>query len=195
LEPDDGMPPHDQHIPIPDEHYAAMGKVADAWADLEFEIDSLIWQFLHTPQALGACVTAQMVSIHPRMNALLALASLWEVSPDLITELKRFYGNLGPLADKRNRLIHDKRMIQWKTKSVVRLEISAKSKLRFEPFPEDIDYLMTFARDVTETHLRFITIRDGILRELDSSRDKLRGPFPHITRTQAQKPTPPIDKL
>ena len=78
---------------------------------------------------------------------------------------------------------------------MVRLEISAKSKLRFEPVPEDIDYLMTFARDVTETHLRFITIRDGILRELDSSRDKLRGPFPHITRTQAQKPTPPIDKL
>ena len=33
-----GTGPDDEYIPIPDEHYIAIGKVADAWADLEFDI-------------------------------------------------------------------------------------------------------------------------------------------------------------
>ena len=49
-----------ENIPIPDEHYCALGKVADAWADLEFDIDQLLWKLMRTEQALGACVTAQM---------------------------------------------------------------------------------------------------------------------------------------
>jgi hypothetical protein len=194
LQSDDGTPPPDQYIPIPDAHYAAMGKVADAWADLEFEIDSLIWELLQTPQALGACVTAQMVSVHPRMSALVSLVTLWELNDERTTELKRFHGKLGILADKRNRLIHDKRMIMWKTKGVVRFEISARNKLKFEPVPEDIDYLTNFAREVSGMQLSFIEIRNSVLTELQASRGKRRGPFPHITQTQAQKPAPPIDK-
>ena len=64
--------PSDEYIPIPDERYIALGKVADAWADLEFDIDQFIWKLMRTEQALGACVTAQMISSHPRFRALSA---------------------------------------------------------------------------------------------------------------------------
>jgi hypothetical protein len=50
----DRPPRPDEYIPIPDEHYAAVVRVADTWADLEFEIDTLIWDLLQTPQAFGA---------------------------------------------------------------------------------------------------------------------------------------------
>jgi hypothetical protein len=69
----DDIPSPDGYIPIPDPHYIAIGKVADAWADLEFDIDQLLWRLMRTEQALGACVTAQMISTHPRFRALGAL--------------------------------------------------------------------------------------------------------------------------
>jgi hypothetical protein len=37
----------EQNSPLPEEHHAAVGKVAAAWADLEFEIDCLIWEIIH----------------------------------------------------------------------------------------------------------------------------------------------------
>jgi hypothetical protein len=159
-----------EHIPIPDEHYAAMGKVADSWADLEFEIDQLIWEFLQTAQALGACVTAQMISVHPRMNALIALAKLWEISAAHLDDLGRFYGKIGPLADKRNRLIHDKRFIELTKKQVVRFEVSAKSRLKFEPVPETIGSLTNFAREVTAMQLEFLLIKQSLGRAVSIAR-------------------------
>ena len=104
-------PPPDQPIPIPDDHYAALGKVADAWADLEFELDQLIWQLLRTPQALGACVTSQLIGLGPRIRALRSLVHLWEVSDPIANKLARFEGDTAPLVEKRNRAIHDKRLI------------------------------------------------------------------------------------
>jgi len=181
----DGPDPRpNEHIPIPDEHYAAMGKVADAWADLEFEIDQLIWEFLQTDQALGACVTAQMISVHPRMNALMPLAKLWEVSTAHLDDFGRFYGKIGPLADRRNRLIHDKRFIDRDTKQVVRFEVSAKSKLKFEPIPETIPSLEGFAREVVGMQLEFLKIKQRVLSELSASQDKPRAPRPSITRAK-----------
>jgi hypothetical protein len=183
-----------EHIPIPDEHYAAMGKVADSWADLEFEIDQLIWEFLQTAQALGACVTAQMISVHPRMNALIALAKLWEISAAHLDDLGRFYGKIGPLADKRNRLIHDKRFIELTKKQVVRFEVSAKSRSKFEPVPETIGSLTNFAREVTAMQLEFLLIKQRVLTELSASQDKPRAPLPSITRATDQKPIHPTDE-
>ena len=48
----------EQNSPLPEEHHAAVGKVAAAWADLEFEIDCLIWDLLQVSQVVGACVTS-----------------------------------------------------------------------------------------------------------------------------------------
>jgi hypothetical protein len=159
-------PAPDEHIPIPDEHYAAIGKMADSWADLEFEIDQLIWKLLCTAQALGACVTSQLISVHPKLDA---------------------------LATKRNRLIHDKRMIWFTSREVVRFEISAKGGLKFEPVPETPEYLINFSREVYDQISKFHSIRDKIAADIAASPDKAGLRFPHITQTQAQKPILPIE--
>ena len=93
---------------------------------LKLEIDRLIWYLLQTNQALGACVTAQMISIHPRLTALGSLVRLWQVSQPLLDELASLDGTARGLSETRNQIIHDKRMIWWKTKEVVRFQVTAK---------------------------------------------------------------------
>lgn len=183
FEPEDEPPPDDQFIPIPDAHYAAMGKVADAWADLEFEVDRLIWHLLGTNQAFGACVTSQMISIHPRLQALRALAELWEISEPVMDELGTFDGKAVGLAETRNRIIHDKRLIQWRTKEVVRFQVSAKRKLKFGAEPESIASLNEFRAKVQTLMESFDVISRKIRTEIDSSSDKQRKPLPHILRS------------
>jgi hypothetical protein len=183
LEPGDEPPPDDQFIPIPEAHYAAMGKVADAWADLEFEIDRLIWYLLGTNQAFGACVTAQMISIHPRLQALRALTELWEISKPIIDELGTFDGKAVGLAETRNRLIHDKRLIQWKTKEVVRFQVSARRKLKFGVEPESIASLDAFREKVQNLMETFTVISHKIRIEIEASSEKQRKPLPHILRS------------
>src|SRR5208282_6527285 len=95
---DEKFPSPDEFIPIPDEHYIALGKVADAWADFEFEIDQMIWELMRTPQTFGACVTAQMISGRPRFRALKALVRLYEVSDPLIKRLNTISSDAGSLA-------------------------------------------------------------------------------------------------
>jgi hypothetical protein len=179
LDPDD-LPPPDQPINIPDDHYAALGKVADAWADLEFQIDQLIWHLLGASQALGACVTAQIISIHPRLSALRSLVDLWEISPPIVARLNTFIGEAEAMSTKRNRTIHDKRLIQWKTKEVVRFEVTARKELKFGPVPEPIDELLKFRDDILNKVAQFVSIDRDIRLELSSSPDKQRRRLLHI---------------
>ena len=184
-------PPPDRPIPIPDEHYTALGKVADAWADLEFELDQLIWQLLQIPQALGACVTSQMIGLGPRIRALRSLVHLWEVSQHLANKLGKFEGETAPLVDKRNRAIHDKRLINWKTQEVVRFQVTAKGKLVFEQKPESIALLSRLRSDIYAAIDRFATIRNQIRDEIASS-DKKRRPLPSIIQAVDRTTVKPL---
>jgi hypothetical protein len=76
---------------IPGAHYAAIGRVTDAWADLEFEIDRAMWELMGAHQTFGACVTSQIISMQPKLRALRALLHLWSAD-DLATQVGSFAG-------------------------------------------------------------------------------------------------------
>ena len=71
--PENEKSPSSTESEIPDSHYAAMGKVDDAWCGLELCIDYLIWELLGVDQIVGACVTSQFISVHPRLKTLRAV--------------------------------------------------------------------------------------------------------------------------
>ena len=52
----------------------AIGYVAHHWARLEHEINQMIWALAAIVPPDGACLTAQIPSIVPRLRALIALA-------------------------------------------------------------------------------------------------------------------------
>jgi len=167
---------------IPDAHYAAMGRVADTWADLEFAIDHAIWKLLRTPQAFGACVTSQMVSIHPRTKALMSLLSLYDVSDVLVKNLSSVLGTAAGLSEIRNRLIHDKRMIRHPSDEVVRFEVSARSNLIFADKTETVDELNEFILKVGDIVIAFDDAWEPLESELQTSGGKLRGKLPQLAR-------------
>lgn len=189
--PDFSGPSPDEYIPIPDQHYIAIGKVADAWADLEFEIDQLIWKLMRTEQALGACVTAQMISTHPRFRALCALVRLYPVSDATAKKIGALSGEVAGLATERNRTIHDKRLMWAKSQEVVRFQVTADHKLEFGPQPESAASLDTFREKIAAARLKFLRLRQEIEAEIDASPGKWKSPLPHITRWTAPQPAPP----
>ena len=74
-------PAPDEHIPIPDEHYAAIGKMADSWADLEFEIDQLRRGNYYALRRHSERASPRNSSpVHPKLVALVSLASSGNVA-------------------------------------------------------------------------------------------------------------------
>jgi hypothetical protein len=71
---------------LPNSHFAAIGKVVDAWATLEFFINKSIWELMNVEQKTGACVTAQIGSIQQRMKALTSLIALYGGDEALIKD-------------------------------------------------------------------------------------------------------------
>ena len=59
-----------------DPHYAAIGRVASAWAYFEFHVNQMIWFFSAEDDERGACVTSQIYSINAWMKVLLSLLNL-----------------------------------------------------------------------------------------------------------------------
>jgi hypothetical protein len=182
--------PGNEFIPIPDEHYVALGKIADAWADLEFDIDQFLWKLMRTEQALGACVTAQMMSSHPRFRALSALVRLYTVSEKTTKEIGTLAGEVAGLQTQRNRTIHDKRLMWATTREVVRFQVTADNKLEFGPQPEPIESLNQFNEKIMVARLKFERLRQQIEAEIEASPDKWKSPLPHITRWSGPKPEP-----
>jgi hypothetical protein len=172
----DGKPkaPKAQRRPgaLPNKHYIEIAKCIHAWAALEFSVDKMIWELLDTPQPIGACVTGQLSSVVPKLNALTSLSNLYGAAAS-VGSLKKFAGEIGGLNDQRNRLVHDARFISKPDKKVHRFQISAKNTLKFGMREEKLGELLEFQESAAERTKRFDVICDSLRREIFASRDKL----------------------
>ncbi len=152
---------------LPDDHVALIGRIAEAWAQLEFRIDLGIWHLSNTPQQLTACITSQFLSIHPRLKAFRALVMVRNGSQASVDSLNAFAGSISGLVERRNRSIHDPRYKQKDTAEIHRLEITAKPKVRFGFFPEPKEDLRRTLDQIYDKVAEFEAIRDRILDEID----------------------------
>ena len=63
-------------------HYAAVGRVASKWAQLEHHIQELIWGLSGLDEMTGTCITSQIGQSGRLMDALLALLEQKGASKD-----------------------------------------------------------------------------------------------------------------
>ena len=73
------------YVRPPDGHeiYNLIGRVAAEWSHLEHILDRSIWKLAKVPGSRGACLTAQMMGVWPRFNAIDALeAKIWKNPSD-----------------------------------------------------------------------------------------------------------------
>jgi len=149
---------------MPDDHAALIGRIAESWGQLEFQIDLGIWALSAAPQQFAACITSQFMSAHPRINAFIALAELNGASEKSIDEVKAFNTKrIAGLTERRNRAIHDPRMKDKATGEMHRLEITAKPHARFGFVPETKESLVEIHTKIHTAVSDFSVLRDRII--------------------------------
>jgi hypothetical protein len=153
---------------IPEAHLAAIGHVANTAANVELQIDLGIWALVGSRQQLAACVTAQLISPHPRLKAFTALAEILGATPGRIRELNTLAGIIAGLYEKRNRIVHDPRMVKQDTGAVQRLQVTAKPKVRFGFIEETADEVIKVAEDLNKRGKEFMQLRDLVISEIDA---------------------------
>jgi hypothetical protein len=171
---------------IPHAHYAAIGRVIDAWGDLEFEVNRVIWELMGVQQPFGACVTAQIISIHPKLRALRALLHLWGAA-DLAREVGSFAGDMYELADLRNRVVHDKRFVLHPNRDILRFEVTTPKELTFAAEVETRNDLNSIAERIYAKIKLFNIIRDKIREMRAASPDISHRQFPHVIEMRDRK--------
>ena len=190
---DKSTSPAPEDAEIPSEHYQALGMAADAWAGLELCIDYLIWELMSVDQPIGACITAQFISIHPRLRALQALARLRGANKTA-DELDTFYGQVSGLAEKRNRLLHDKRLVHFQTKEVSVFHIATKKDLKFglqREIPQD---LLNFRKTVRRKMKEFDELSERIRHEIATSPKIPLGDIERLDRLPTHIPEVSVHK-
>lgn len=115
--------------------FGLSGRVADTWAMFEFHVDRNIWEMATVGDAPGACITAQMTSVHSRLRALRALVELAGASKNLLSDLESIAGRSNPIGEERNRIVHDPWMLNVTKQTVGKMRITAKRSLHFGYVP------------------------------------------------------------
>lgn len=150
----------------------SIGYVATGWARLEHSINRVIWSLASMDDKDGACVTAQIPGLLPRMRALIALAHRHGCGDVLLKDLNKFSSRIDGLARKRNRIVHDPWYVKSDGSQFGRLEITADRRLVFEVQPETPTEVLLVASDIAEAGVDFGKLHDRIKAEVV---DSLKG--------------------
>ncbi len=145
---------------------AAIGSVASIWAELEHEINRAIWALTSMSDGDGACVTAQILAILPRMRALIALAHRSGSGEELLKDLNKFSGVVEGLGRRRNRIIHDPWFVKTDESEFGRLEITADRRLVFEIRPESPAEVLEVSDEILNAIDAFSKLRQRINDDL-----------------------------
>jgi hypothetical protein len=97
------------HGPLPAGHpiYATIGLVTAEWAQIEHILDLIIWELADVRQAIGSCITGQMMGHAPRFKAIQALGLLRGLDTRLLKSIESLSNQIAGLAVERNRIVHD----------------------------------------------------------------------------------------
>jgi len=142
---------------------AAIGRVVAAWAMVERDISDTICDVAGINREIGACITAQINTVMGRLEALIALSKLLNAPAGSITKLNRFKERARVLADRRNRIAHDPWLQDIETSEHYRFEVTARSRLIYEPKPETLEALKALEDEIRELDKRFLVIRVEVM--------------------------------
>lgn len=150
-------------------HAAAIGMIISAWAGLEYQIDEVIWGLAGLEPEPGACLTSQFPTVVTRINALIALARVQQVSAERINKLNGFRKRAIGLSESRNRIVHDPWFYAYKTKKHFRLQKTAKAKLDYAYKPVTEEELKEIETNILALRDQFSELRSEILHAFWSS--------------------------
>ena len=117
--------------PSPDHPvYALLGQITMRWSSLEELLDNCIGTLADTHPAITACITAQMMGHAPRCLTIKALAH-WRGLLEIEEATHSLQNALFDASELRNRAIHDRLLIESKTKSTFKSHRMSKKELHY----------------------------------------------------------------
>jgi len=162
----DQLPIDDWYDPRFDPYMTAVGRIATTWAALEFSINQAIWEISNVEAGIGACVTAQLVVIGPRLRALTALVHYRGGNDNLISAFNRFGTQAEGLSRQRNRYVHDSISIDVETAELKRTNVTADRRLDFAFHAVDLKDMQKLHQQIRATVIRFDELVVRALSEL-----------------------------
>jgi hypothetical protein len=167
--------------PDTEAHLLELGRVANAWAHLEFLMDTLIWDLAEVQQMLGACITVQMMGSGNRLRALMSLLLLREAPKEIVDRLERFTSSNHGMQQKRNRIVHDTWVYNPARKEAFQVRVALEGRdLSFKFAETPIEDIQKVKEKIDDHVKRFILIRADILAWLPTSSNKWRGQLQKI---------------
>jgi hypothetical protein len=161
--------------------FALSGRVADAWSTFEFHVDRTIWKLATVGDGAGACITAQIFSVHSRWRALMALVEHAGGSDRLLKDLGSIAGRSEQLGEERNRIVHDPWMMNVTKHTSGKLRITAKKKLHFAYVAVPLAEIES-SLDRIKTHLaRFLKFEEALWAEIPTWPDMPPSPSSETT--------------
>ena len=111
--------------------YALIGQIAMEWTLIENVLDDCIALIVDVNIQIAACITAQMMGhAAPRCLTIKALAH-WRGLPEIAKAAERLQNGLFEAADRRNRAIHDRTLIETKERTAFKDHRMSKNELLF----------------------------------------------------------------
>jgi hypothetical protein len=152
--------------------YAAVGRVAAEWAELEHRLDEIIWRLSGTTSPLASCITGQMIGHFPRFNTIIALVSLNRGSPELIKLIKAQQGKVSDLAESRARRVHDAWYVDLDTGEPHQFQSMPRKELTFGHQPQATSDMEDLVRKIAQRIEAVGKLNEAILAELSPLPDK-----------------------
>jgi hypothetical protein len=142
-------------------HYAAVGRVASKWAQLDHHIQELIWGLAGLDAMTGTCITSQIGNSGRLMDALLALLEQKGATKKELQPLRSLSDVIGIKQRMRNRIIHDPWYFHFNqdgTTTGYRFESSAVKTVVRKPIKQDYKKLEKLIQDIESLYLQLTNL-------------------------------------
>ncbi len=180
---------------FPGEFADCIANVAANWSALEYLINATIWELADVRHSLGACMTAQITSLHGRLSALLALMKLRQANARLLKKVNRFSEHVHEPQELRNRIIHDQWVLdRFIPQQMGRIEIIAPKTLTMKIKPVTISELRADLEKISDCRFEFAAIRYEIRDALPTLPQMSRRELYPITETLPAPRNPASEK-
>ena len=155
-----------------DAHFAAVGKVAAFWSELERQLQMAIWKLAGIDAFKGACITSRIRSSATLLEAIVDLLQLKGFAEHDLELLNEFGKELGELQSRRDRIVHDPWSFRIVDAFPHRKELNSQNKTAFGYVPHSTKEVEAFAESISDLVQRLETILNALVLHLDESQER-----------------------
>ena len=173
---------------LPKDHpiYNAIGRVASDWAYYELILDDIIRSLVGVSGDLVTSITAQMMGINNRLNAIKALCIVQNISKKTQEKIDSIRNNSFIPLENRNRIVHDPWFLDPITSETAQFKSMPAKEMKYGVKPVDAKFIDDTLKMIADRITEASKFHERILDELVTLNKRL--PEPKFLNRQDKAP-------